>query len=103
MHGLSSASMKVDSEGEQDSQRKGAQALSSERVQHRTGTEADVGHRNHLRNQIKEVGIAISRSCQLSLQQLGNKRGSHIDKRLIFLSSVNVSFLKILVQQFLAC
>lgn len=102
MHGLSSASMKVDSEGEQDSQRKGTRALSSESIQHRTGTEADVGHRNHLRNQMKEVDIAISWSCQLSLQQLGNKSESHTDKRLISLSRVNVSFLKILVQQFLA-
>lgn len=48
MQELPCAGMEVDSEGEHNSQGEGFQALSGVRVEHRTGTEAHVGHRQHL-------------------------------------------------------
>lgn len=49
MQNLSSAGMKVDCEGESQAQRKGFQALSGVCVENRTGTEANIRHRQHLR------------------------------------------------------
>lgn len=43
--------MKMDSEGEHYAQGEGFQALSGVRVEHRTGTEAHIGHRQHLRSE----------------------------------------------------
>lgn len=42
--------MEMDSEGEHYAQRQGFQALSAVCVEHRTGTEAHIGHRHHLGN-----------------------------------------------------
>lgn len=54
MYGLSSAGMKMDSEGKYYSQGKGSQALSGVRVEHWTGTEAHIRHRYHLTNESKD-------------------------------------------------
>ncbi len=53
MKGLSSAGVKVDSEGEHYAQGEGFQALFGVCVEYWTGTEAHVGHRHHLRNKKK--------------------------------------------------
>lgn len=54
MYGLSSASMKMDSEGEYYSQRKGSQTLFGLRVEYWTGIEAHIRHRYHLRDESKD-------------------------------------------------
>lgn len=51
MQVLPSAGMKVNIKGEYYSQWKGFEALSGISVYHLTGTEAHIGHRNHLRTQ----------------------------------------------------
>lgn len=48
MHNLSSAGMKVDCEGESQAQRKGFQVLPGVCVENRTGTKANIEHRQHL-------------------------------------------------------
>lgn len=50
MQAFASVGMKVDSEGEHNSQGEGRQSLSGGSVESWTGSEAHVGHGDHLRN-----------------------------------------------------
>jgi len=58
VQGVSRAGVKVDSEGEHYAQGQGFQALPGVRVEHGTGTEAHVGHGDHLRNEGKNHSLA---------------------------------------------
>lgn len=81
MHRLASAGMKVDSKGEYSSQRESLQVLFSVCVEHRTGAEAQIGHRHHLKNNIcvaisncSKMSGATSKPCAVANSEQNNKR-----------------------------
>lgn len=55
--------MKVDSKGEYSSQGESLQVLFGVCVEQRTGTEAQIGHRHHLKN---NISVAISNCSEMS-------------------------------------